>query len=184
MLALPGGAYIYQGDELGLPEVSDLPDQVLQDPVFFRSGGADRGRDGSRVPIPWSGEFPPYGFGPSGRPWLPQPAEWARLTVEYEANDPHSALNLYREALRLRHQVPALSDQPLTWVDSAPEVLAFRRGPAFGCVVNFSDLPIQPPEELLPRARGQLASGPLAKSGQIPPDTAIWVYDTRTAPSS
>ena len=78
MLALPGGAYVYQGEELGLPEVHDLPDEVRQDPTFLRTGGAERGRDGCRVPIPWSGSASPFGFGPAGRrPWLPQPSTWA-----------------------------------------------------------------------------------------------------------
>ncbi len=64
MLALPGGAYLYQGEELGLPEAF-IPDERIQDPVFFRTGGALRGRDGCRAPIPWNGNEPPYGF--SGR---------------------------------------------------------------------------------------------------------------------
>ena len=88
MLALPGGAYVYQGDELGLPQVTDLPDEVLQDPTFLRTGGAERGRDGCRVPLPWSGDAPPFGFGPAGEPWLPQPADWDALTAERQAAEP------------------------------------------------------------------------------------------------
>ncbi len=91
-LALPGGAYIYQGDELGLPEVEDLPEDVLDDPTWERSGHTVRGRDGCRVPIPWSGSEPPYGFGPGNeQPWLPQPADWAPLTAEAEAADAQTA---------------------------------------------------------------------------------------------
>ena len=94
-LALPGGAYVYQGEELGLTEVTDLPDAVRQDPTFFRTGGAERGRDGCRVPLPWSGVEPPFGFGPPGsRPWLPQPAEWAGLTAERQASDPRTVLGV------------------------------------------------------------------------------------------
>jgi alpha-glucosidase len=179
MLALPGGAYIYQGDELGLPEVTDLPDRVLQDPMFFRTSGADRGRDGSRVPIPWSGDSPPYGFGPSGSPWLPQPSEWANLTVEREANDPDSMLSLYRQALHLRAELPGLRDEPITWINSAPEILAFQRGLNFRCAINLGDVPVQIPAERFDFGGGELASGPLSKPNQIPPDTAIWSYDPR-----
>ena len=88
MLALPGSAYVYQGEELGLPEVTDLPDEVRQDPAFFRAAsGQDGFRDGCRVPIPWSGEAPPYGFGAGGS-WLPQPDGWAELSVEAQTGDP------------------------------------------------------------------------------------------------
>ena len=74
MFALPGGAYVYQGEELGLDEVEDLPDEVRQDPTFLRTGGERKGRDGCRVPIPWGGDAPPFGFGPGPSAWLPQPA--------------------------------------------------------------------------------------------------------------
>ena len=108
MLALPGCAYIYQGEELGLPQIDDLPEEVLQDPIFFRSGGEMRGRDGCRVPLPWEGSDPPYGFSPPGTStWLPQPGDWARFTAEAESADPDSMLNLYRDALRLRREIPA-----------------------------------------------------------------------------
>ena len=113
MLALPGGAYIYQGEELGLPNVDDLPDEVLQDPMFLRSGGAMRGRDGCRVPLPWSGSTPPFGFSPEGvQPWLPQPESWRDLTVEAESGDPESMLSLYRAALRLRRDHPGFAPEP------------------------------------------------------------------------
>ena len=82
MLALPGSVYMYQGEELGLPEVFDLPGDSRQDPIFGRTGGAELGRDGCRVPLPWSGAHPPYGFGPdSSTPWLPQPPLWSELSV-------------------------------------------------------------------------------------------------------
>ncbi len=89
--ALPGSLYVYQGDELGLPEVEDLPAERIQDPMHFRSGGVDPGRDGCRVPLPWSGDTPPFGFSPpvaTDEPWLPQPAGWAALTVERQAARP------------------------------------------------------------------------------------------------
>ncbi len=173
MLSLPGGAYVYQGDELGLPEVEDLPDDARQDPTFIRSQGASRGRDGCRVPIPWSGTAPSYGFGPSDRSWLPQPAEWAELSVEHETADPGSMLALYRAALRLRRDLPALGDGDLTWLASDPHVLAFTRPPGFACVVNVGDVPAPLPAEVV-GATVVLASGPLGDDGTIPGATAAW----------
>jgi alpha-glucosidase len=168
MLALPGGAYVYQGEELGLPEVEDLPDELRQDPTFARTGGTERGRDGCRVPVPWSGEEPPFGFSSGGNPWLPQPAGWAELTAERQATDPASTLNLYRDALRLRRGVP---EGPLTWLDTGDDVLAFRRGPGFVCVVNVGDHPAELPAGLPPL---RLASGPLQADGRLPASTAAW----------
>ncbi|MDN5380949.1 glycoside hydrolase family 13 protein [Streptomyces sp. LB8] len=173
MLALPGGAYIYQGEELGLPEVEDLPEAVLQDPIWERSGRTDRGRDGCRVPIPWSGRSAPYGFSPEGAtaaPWLPQPAGWGRFSVEAQTGDKTSMLELYRTALRLRREHPALGDGTLTWLDAPDGVLCFSRDPGFVCVVNLSAEPCPLPRhtEVL------LASGPL-ESGLLAPDQAAWL---------
>lgn len=114
-LALPGAAYVYQGEELGLWEVEDIPAALRQDPVFARTGGTDPGRDGCRVPLPWSGDASPFGFG-DGEPWLPQPPEWAAYTVEAQERDPDSMLALYRRALDLRRTHPALGDGSLRWL--------------------------------------------------------------------
>jgi len=173
MLALPGGVYLYQGEELGLPEVTDLPDKVRQDPIFVRTKGLERGRDGCRVPLPWSGTAPPYGFGPAGEPWLPQPAAWAELTAERQAADPESVLALYRAALRLRREVPALGDGSLRWLETAGDAFAFRREPGFGCVVNAGAEPVVPPADFR-SAEVLLASRPLDVEGRIPADTAVW----------
>jgi len=169
MLALPGGAYVYQGEELGLAQVADLPDEVLQDPTFLRSGGVERGRDGCRVPMPWSGDQPPFGFEPASgaEPWLPQPAAWAALTVERQLSDPSSMLSLYAEALRLRKRVA--STGPLAWVDVGRRVLAFTRAPGFACVVNLGDEPVD-----VLRGRVLVTSGPLDAEGRVPPDTSAW----------
>ena len=121
MLALPGSAYLYQGEELGLEEVLDLPDELLQDPAWLRSGHTIRGRDGCRVPLPWSDGASPFGFGPSGsEPWLPQPAGWGELSVAAQTGDPGSMLELYRSALRLRREHPGFRSEGMTWLD-APE---------------------------------------------------------------
>ncbi|MET8978934.1 alpha-amylase family glycosyl hydrolase [Streptomyces sp. NPDC004539] len=170
-LALPGGVYVYQGEELGLPEVEDLPEEVRQDPIWERSGHTDAGRDGCRVPIPWSGRRPPFGFGPDGAtPWLPQPADWGRFSVEAQSGEPDSVLELYRAALRLRRAHPALGDGTLTWLETPPGVLAFRREPGFVCVVNLSGVPYELPEHV----RVLLGSGAV-EDGRVGVDQAVWL---------
>jgi alpha-glucosidase len=174
MLALPGGAYVYQGEELGLPEVEDLPDHARQDPVFEQTGRARRGRDGSRVPLPWSGDRPPYGFGPAGAtgpPWLPQPDTWADLTVAAQEGDPGSVLTLYRRALQIRRKLPALGDGGMRWLTSPVGSLVFARDPGFLCVVNVSAGPMHIPES----GTVILGSGPLTMDGRIPADTTVWL---------
>ncbi|AJT70064.1 hypothetical protein T261_8471 [Streptomyces lydicus] len=173
MLSLPGGAYIYQGEELGLPEVEDLPEAVLQDPIWERSGRTDPGRDGCRVPIPWSGQQAPYGFSPddaTGAPWLPQPTDWSAFSVEAQTGDQASMLELYRRALGLRRDHQALGDGSLTWLDAPAGVLAFTREPGFACIVNLSADPYRLPEH----DAVLLASGPV-EDGRLAPDTAVWL---------
>ena len=173
-LSLPGGAYVYQGEELGLPEVVDLPPELRQDPAFARTAGEDGLRDGCRVPIPWSGDAPPFGFGPGdGQPWLPQPADWAELTVEKQAADPSSMLALYRSALELRRDRPELGDGTMAWIDTEGDLLAFRRDPGFVCVVNVGDEPAAPPDAVRDGAL-LLASDPLEADGRLPGATAAW----------
>ncbi|MET0578201.1 MAG: alpha-amylase family glycosyl hydrolase [Ilumatobacteraceae bacterium] len=174
MLALPGGAYVYQGEELGLPEVVDLPDELRQDPTFARTRGEVKGRDGCRVPIPWSGDEPPFGFGPGGTPWLPQPAEWAALTVAREEQDATSMLSLYRDALALRRDHPALGDGDMTWLDVGPGAIAFHRQPGFACVVNIGDRPLVVHDELLRTSDVLVSSAPLGEDRTIPGATAVW----------
>lgn len=170
-LALPGSAYLYQGEELGLPEVEDLPDDVRQDPVWRRSAGTVPGRDGCRVPLPWKGDAPPYGFGPPGsRPWLPQPGGWRRLSVDAQSADAHSVLSLYRAALAERRALPGLRSDRLRWLESPENVLAFERGEGFRCVVNLGDEPYR----IDGLGRTLLASEP-GVHDVLPPDTAAWL---------
>jgi alpha-glucosidase len=170
-MALPGGVYVYQGEELGLPEVEDIPDGLLQDPIWARSGNTDRGRDGCRVPLPWSGDAPPFGYG--GAPWLPQPPDWSALTVAAQEVDASSMLNLYRAALRIRRE--RLGDGTLTWIPLGEEVLAFQRGSGAAdtgltCVVNLGAEAVRLPAH----EHVELASGPVG-GGLLPPDTAVWL---------
>ncbi|MGI5118466.1 glycoside hydrolase family 13 protein [Marinactinospora thermotolerans] len=177
MLALPGSVYLYQGEELGLPEVTDLPEEALQDPNWKRSGYTERGRDGCRVPLPWEGGEPPFGFGPDGSaPWLPMPAAWRELTREAQAGDPDSTLSLYTSALRLRREHAALGDGTLTWVESPDDVLAFRRSPGFACAVNLGARPARVALE----GALMLASGPVEVGDggvTLPPYTAVWLEE-------
>jgi len=172
-LSLPGAVYIYQGEELGLPEVEDLPTGALQDPMFFRSNGRDPGRDGCRVPLPWEGDVPPFGFSPSGAgsdPWLPQPPSWGQLTAERQARLAGSMLSLYRQALRIRRAEPELQNGPLRWQNAPPGVLAFARGDGFLHILNLSDSAV----ELPGHAALLLASDPL-EDGRLPSDTGAWL---------
>jgi alpha-glucosidase len=170
MLALPGAVFIYNGEELGLPDV-ELPDEVLQDPTWERSGRTERGRDMCRVPIPWSGDTPPFGFSTSADTWLPMPADWAALTVEKQDADPGSTLSFFRRALELRRQRAEFDDGEMEWLTAPRDALIFRRSGGRGlvCALNAGRRPMAlPPGELI------LASAPL-EGGKLPTNSAAWV---------
>jgi alpha-glucosidase len=156
LLALPGTAFLYEGEELGLEEV-DLPDELRQDPIFFRTAGARKGRDGCRVPVPWTGDPPGHGF-TSATPWLPIPASWSALSVDAQRGDPTSTLELHREALRIRRESEALRAGSFRWLEAAPGTLAFERagaGETVACIVDFAGQGIELPEgELLLETAG------------------------------
>ena len=166
MLALPGVVFVYNGEELGLADV-DLPDEVLQDPVWERSGHKKRGRDGCRVPIPWDGDTPPFGFSENADTWLPMPPEWASLTVERERDDPESTLSLYRQAIELRRTRTEFAGK-IEWLTTEPDLLSFRRG-GLVCVLNTGQRAVA-----LPAGQLLLSSGPVP-NGALPPDTAAWL---------
>jgi alpha-glucosidase len=169
MLSLPGSAYLYQGEELGLPEVADLAPEDLQDPIWERTEHQEKGRDGCRVPLPWEKDGPSFGFGASDRPTLPQPAWFGDLSVQAQDGVEGSTLELYRSALNLRRELQG--DESLEWVhDGEPTTtLHLRRSSGWECVTNFSDAPVPlPPGEVL------LASGPL-RDGELPAETTAWL---------
>jgi alpha-glucosidase len=169
--ALPGSVYVYQGDELGLPEAWHLPFEVLQDPIWEDSGHTKKGRDGCRVPIPWEPTGPSLGFG-DAKGWLPQPEEFARLAASVQADDPTSTLNLYREALGIRRErVRAAGGVEIRadWIDLGSDVVAFERSDGLRCVVNMGDDAIA-----LPAGDVVLASSPIDGT-LLPPDTAVWL---------
>jgi alpha-glucosidase len=170
-MALPGSMYIYQGEELGLPEVEDIPFERRQDPMWHRSGGLDPGRDGCRVPLPWAGNQPPYGFSDDGasRPWLDQPGDWAPLTVAAQSEDSTSTLALYRAGLRLRRAGQWPREAGLQWLPAAASVLAFARGNDFTCLVNYGAELVE-----LPAGAHVLIASDELEGGALPPDTTVW----------
>ncbi|WP_335931878.1 glycoside hydrolase family 13 protein [Streptomyces sp. PTD5-9] len=172
MLALPGSAYVYQGEELGLPDVTDLPDEVRQDPSFFRAEGQDGFRDGCRVPIPWTRDGGSYGFGDGGS-WLPQPDGWGELSVEAQTGVTGSTLELYRAALAARRAHPGLgAGDTVDWLRAPEGLLVFAR-PGFVCTVNTTDRPVRIPV----RGTVLLSSAPVVTDGaeiDLPADTTVW----------
>jgi alpha-glucosidase len=169
MLGLPGSAYIYQGEELGLPEAIDLPDEARQDPTWFRTNGERYGRDGCRVPLPWTAAAPGYGFSPTGASWLPQPAEWALLARDAQVGDPDSTLELYRTLLAER-RARALGAGSLEWLEGyGEEVVAFRNGDVLVIANVSAAAPVA-----LPAGALLAASGPL-EGDLLPADTTVWI---------
>ena len=166
MLALPGSAYLYQGEELGLEEVDVAPED-WQDPASLRTG--ERGRDGCRVPIPWEGDRPPYGFGPgAGQPWIPQPDTWGDLGVAAQWDRAGSTLEFYREALRCRREHTLGLGDEVRLVEGQPDVLELSRD-GLTVVLNCGSAPVP-----LPEGEVLLSSGPV-EDGKLPADTAAWL---------
>jgi alpha-glucosidase len=167
MLALPGSAYLYQGEELGLHEVADLPAARLQDPAYYRSAGAQKGRDGCRVPLPWTTSGPSFGFGPAA-PHLPQPGWFGPVSVHAQEHDPESTLHLYRQALSWRRRLQGA--ETLDWQPGNDDrVLHFARPGGWHSVTNFGPDPVS-----LPAGTVAIASGPLP-GGRLPADTTAWL---------
>ncbi len=167
MLALPGSAYLYQGEELGLPEHTTLPDEARQDPTWARSGHTERGRDGCRVPIPWEADAPSYGFGPTDASWLPQPSTWAEYALDRQRGVPGSTYELYRTALRLRRE-HALARGPLRFLSSGDEVLTFTNGD-LTVLTNFGADPAP-----LPAGAQVLVSSAPLDDATVPTDVTVW----------
>ncbi|MCL2464068.1 MAG: glycoside hydrolase family 13 protein [Micrococcales bacterium] len=169
MLALPGAAYLYQGEELGLPDHTRLDDDLRQDPAFFGTAGVQIGRDGCRIPLPWQADTPALGFSPTGTTWLPQPPEYRALALDRQRGVPGSTYEMYRAALRLRRQ-HALGANTLTWLADYPDdVLAFTVGDVL-VVANLGTTPVPAP----PDGRVLLASGDLPDERQVPPESTVW----------
>ncbi len=172
MLALPGSSYIYQGEELGLPEDTEIPDAARQDPTWFRTSGEKYGRDGCRVPIPWEADAPAYGFSPSGKSWLPQSADWAHFARDAQARGAGSTLELYRTALELR-RAHALGTGAIEWLDGYDDnVVAFRNGDII-VICNTGDIAVE-----LPIGDIVVSSGEIT-GGALPGDATVWISSLR-----
>jgi alpha-glucosidase len=168
MLALPGSAYLYQGEELGLHEVADIPASRRQDPAFFRNKGQEIGRDGCRVPIPWNRDGSSFGFGSDGA-HLPQPAWFGDLSVEAQDGVPESTLTLYRNALDQRRRLQGA--EVLEWVDGGASVLHFIRPGGWHSITNLGTEPVD-----LPPGQVVVASGPMS-GGRLPAETTAWLIN-------
>ncbi|UPG72129.1 glycoside hydrolase family 13 protein [Roseomonas gilardii subsp. gilardii] len=167
-LALPGSAYIYQGEELGLPEHTTLEARHRQDPSFFRTGGAETGRDGCRVPIPWEAGAPGFGFSPTGATWLPQPEDFRAYAADRQEGVPDSTLELYCRLLRLRRE-HGLGQGDLAWETSPPDVLLLRNG-GVRVAINLGEASVP-----LPEGRLLAASLPLEGAAELPGNAAVWL---------
>jgi alpha-glucosidase len=175
MLGLPGSAYLYQGEELGLPEHTALDDDLRQDPAFFRTGGAERGRDGCRVPLPWSAAEPGFGYSPTGATWLPQPASWAAYAADAQDGVPGSTLELYRAALRLRRD-ELLGGGGAAWEPAyadEPDVIAVRNRDVL-VVANLGSAPVALPAGAEVLLSSGLPGDP-AVGAELPGDTTAWL---------
>ena len=168
MLSLPGSSYLYQGEELGLPEAVNLPDSARQDPTWFRTKGEKYGRDGCRVPIPWEADKPAYGFNSSGKSWLPQPADWAPYARDSQEGIPGSTLEMYRTALAVRRE-RHLASGTVSWLNGyGRDVIAFRNGEVT-VIANLGKVAVE-----LPVGDILLASEPIT-GGALPSDTTVWL---------
>ncbi|MFD1053475.1 DUF3459 domain-containing protein [Terrabacter terrigena] len=171
MLALPGSAYLYQGEELGLLEVADLPADALQDPVYERTGHRLKGRDGCRVPLPWTPDGSSFGFGGNGS-WLPQPPWFTDYAASSQSGHLDSSLELYRRAIALRRD---LADcEHFSWIDTGdPQVLRFARSDEWHCLINFSSRPAPIPGRLILNSEpGRVSAG--TTTSLLSPEAAAW----------
>jgi alpha-glucosidase len=160
----------FRGEELGLPEVADIPEDQLQDPTFFLCGKSNKGRDGCRVPLPWTREGENFGYGDGSPAHLPQPKWYADYAVDVQDQDPNSTLGMYRTAMKLRKEMQ--SDETMQWKEDlqlGDQVLAFQRPGGWLTVLNGGTEPVE-----MPKSEVLVASGEI-KGGKIPPETTVWL---------
>lgn len=171
-LALPGAVYLYQGEELGLFEYLDMEDRFRQDPAFHRTEGAERGRDGCRVPLPWEADARAFGFSPTGASWLPQPEGYARYAVDVQERDPESTLWLYRRLLELR-RAHGLGQGRIEWLESGRDDVLMLKNASVTAVINFGDTPFE-----LPTEHRLVSSMPNRQGRTLLGNAAAWLVDT------
>jgi alpha-glucosidase len=196
LYGLPGSIYLYQGEELGLPEVLDLPDVARQDPIFARTDGRELGRDGCRVPLPWTSDpAAAHGFSsvnPTASPWLPQPEWWGRFGADGAEHDPASMLSLYRAAAAWRRRLADLGGSadrapaPLEWVlEDHPCVVAFERGDVLVAINTGADAVALPADVVAGRqvvlSSAMPTTGDVVSPEMLPADTAVWLAPPQVA---
>jgi alpha-glucosidase len=170
MLALPGGAYIYQGEELGLPEHTTIDGNFRQDPTYFRTKGERVGRDGCRVPIPWEADAPAFGFSPTGESWLPQPDLYKSYARDLQEGVQGSTLELYKSLLAHRKNL-GLGLGDLKWVEKycSDNSLGYQNGNVL-VIANFEGAPIElPAGEVLVSTQSDISAKVLQKN------QAVWI---------
>lgn len=174
MLALPGGVYLYQGEELGLPDHTELPDDARQDPTFGRTSGGRLGRDGCRIPLPWTQHGPTAGFNDTGASWLPHPTDWSDYARSAQQADPLSTLSLYRSALRQRRDL-GLGSGSLSWSDSfGDDVVAFVNRDVL-VLLNLGTEEVRLPSfDVILDSIGVTASTPTTSSTLVP-GQCVWL---------
>lgn len=155
ILGLPGSTYLYQGEELGLPEVADLKPEQLADPIWLRTSGKEKGRDGCRVPIPWT-EKDAY-------------PNFKGLSAEQQEDQSESILNFYRKALWLRKDV--CKDETIEFVEVSAEVISFKRSGNWQVITNFGATPIE-----LPAGKVLISSAPIANN-HLPTNATAWLIN-------
>jgi alpha-glucosidase len=168
MLALPGSAYVYQGEELGLPEAIDIPDDKRQDPTFFRTHGERYGRDGCRVPLPWEAGVPAFGFNHTGHSWLPQPQGFQELARDQQEGQAGSTLEMYRTLLKLRLE-HGLGRGDVRWLEGYPSGVVALANKDVAIIANVSAEPV-----VLPDGDVLVCSGDLV-DGHLGADNTAWV---------
>jgi alpha-glucosidase len=168
MLGLPGSAYVYQGEELGLPEAIHLPDDSRQDPTWFRTNGERYGRDGCRVPIPWESDAPAFGFNTTGESWLPQPEQWGAFARDAQVGVEGSTLELYTALLALR-RANDLGMGALEWITGLGEAVVAFTNRGITVIANTGQVPVE-----LPIGEVLASSGPVT-GGSLPADTTVWL---------
>jgi alpha-glucosidase len=171
MLGLPGSAYIYQGEELGLPEHTTIEDQYREDPTFFRTKGERVGRDGCRVPIPWEQDAPAFGFSASGQTWLPQPEKYRGYSRDAQSGVAGSTLELYKRLLAMRKE-HGMGDGELDWVEGYCDdsLLAYRNSGVL-VIANFGPDSVNLPSgELLVTTQHDLTV-----EGVLEHDQVAWI---------
>ena len=177
LAVLRGNIILYQGEELGLTQVS-IPYMQLQDPEAITNWPLTLSRDGARTPMPWQSRAEQGGFS-AATPWLPLGEENAARAADRQEADPASLLNLTRDLLALRRDNPALRHGSVEVLLADPQRLVLRRkmaGQAVVCLFNMSPEVADWPNQITTKGR-VLAALNDASPGALPPFSALLIEE-------